>query len=218
MRTGTLALGAISALCAVVSSGPSSAASLTGSSVSGQLFDLGVTGVPDNLFDPSRGFVPPIYGNFPNGPNNVIIDSVFGDVEFGFNNAIDVVSADFTGNSVTVEDDVLFTRVIDSITLEFTDALFAGATVTLGTDNFPSPFTETLVGDVLTLSTPSSAGTRGQVFDATFNITPVSATPLPAALPLFATGLGALGLLGWRRKRKAQVSPSMILRADEVIE
>ena len=27
-------------------------------------------------------------------------------------------------------------------------------------------------------------------------------TPLPAALPLFATGLGALGLLAWRRKRK----------------
>jgi hypothetical protein len=27
-------------------------------------------------------------------------------------------------------------------------------------------------------------------------------TPLPVALPLFATGLGALGLLGWRRKRK----------------
>ena len=26
--------------------------------------------------------------------------------------------------------------------------------------------------------------------------------PLPAALPLFATGLGMLGLLGWRRKRK----------------
>ena len=29
------------------------------------------------------------------------------------------------------------------------------------------------------------------------------ATPLPAALPLFATGLGVLALLGWRRKRKA---------------
>jgi hypothetical protein len=28
-------------------------------------------------------------------------------------------------------------------------------------------------------------------------------TPLPAALPLFASGLSALGLLGWRRKRKA---------------
>ena len=26
--------------------------------------------------------------------------------------------------------------------------------------------------------------------------------PVPAALPLFATGLSALGLIGWRRKRK----------------
>jgi hypothetical protein len=33
-----------------------------------------------------------------------------------------------------------------------------------------------------------------------------TATPLPAALPLFATGLAALGLLGWRRKRKAQAA------------
>ena len=35
---------------------------------------------------------------------------------------------------------------------------------------------------------------------------PVGAVPLPAALPLFATGLGVLGLLGWRRKRKAQAT------------
>lgn len=34
------------------------------------------------------------------------------------------------------------------------------------------------------------------------NLSVTSATPLPAALPLFASGLGALGLLGWRRKRK----------------
>lgn len=30
-----------------------------------------------------------------------------------------------------------------------------------------------------------------------------SVTPLPAALPLFAAGLGAMGLFGWRRRRKA---------------
>src|SRR5262245_10696584 len=30
----------------------------------------------------------------------------------------------------------------------------------------------------------------------------LNVVPLPAALPLFATGLGALGLLAWRRKRK----------------
>jgi hypothetical protein len=32
--------------------------------------------------------------------------------------------------------------------------------------------------------------------------TDLGSTPLPAALPLFASGLGALGLLGSRRKRK----------------
>jgi len=31
----------------------------------------------------------------------------------------------------------------------------------------------------------------------------VGTTPLPAALPLFASGLGALGLLGWRKRRKS---------------
>jgi hypothetical protein len=34
----------------------------------------------------------------------------------------------------------------------------------------------------------------------------IETTPLPAALPLFATGLSAMGLLGWRRKRKAQAT------------
>jgi len=40
--------------------------------------------------------------------------------------------------------------------------------------------------------------------DPTFYVSALdySATPLPAAFPLFATGLGAMALLGWRRKRK----------------
>jgi hypothetical protein len=37
-------------------------------------------------------------------------------------------------------------------------------------------------------------------FASTTTVPPV---PLPGALPLFATGLAGLGLLGWRRKRKA---------------
>ena len=37
-----------------------------------------------------------------------------------------------------------------------------------------------------------------------FAVTPqVAATPLPATLPLFASGLAVMGLLGWRRKRHA---------------
>ena len=45
----------------------------------------------------------------------------------------------------------------------------------------------------------------GNVLLGSFTIVDPPAVPLPAALPLFATGLGMTGLLGWRRKRKAQV-------------
>ena len=40
-------------------------------------------------------------------------------------------------------------------------------------------------------------------------LAPVGTTPLPAALPLFATGLGAMGLLGWRRKRKNAIAATI---------
>jgi hypothetical protein len=60
----------------------------------------------------------------------------------------------------------------------------------------------------------NSASIRGGTFSDlnkafTFQIlgSELAQTPLPAALPLFATGLGALGLVGWRRKRKAAAIP-----------
>jgi hypothetical protein len=34
----------------------------------------------------------------------------------------------------------------------------------------------------------------------------ISTTPLPVALPLFASGLGVMGMLDWRRKRKASAA------------
>jgi hypothetical protein len=41
----------------------------------------------------------------------------------------------------------------------------------------------------------------GSIFPMlTIELAPV---PLPAALPLFGTGLGILGFMGWRRRRKA---------------
>jgi hypothetical protein len=62
---------------------------------------------------------------------------------------------------------------------------------------------------LLTLILDSGSEFIANRFGPTTNFEVISTTatfsqvPLPAALPLFATGLGALGLLGWRRKRKA---------------
>ena len=55
------------------------------------------------------------------------------------------------------------------------------------------------------IATVSSAGDQfGQYSFFIDNVTyDAAATPAPAALPLFSTGLGALGLLGWLRRRKA---------------
>jgi hypothetical protein len=47
---------------------------------------------------------------------------------------------------------------------------------------------------------PSGAPLVAITYD--YTAAEISATPLPAALPLFAAGLGVMGLLGWRRKRK----------------
>ena len=54
-------------------------------------------------------------------------------------------------------------------------------------------------------SFPTSVGALSinSAGDATFTAVVTPVVPLPGALPLFATGLGALGLLAWRRKRKA---------------
>jgi hypothetical protein len=42
--------------------------------------------------------------------------------------------------------------------------------------------------------------------DVSWNTVAVSATPIPAALPLFASALGGLGFIGWRRRRAAALT------------
>lgn len=49
---------------------------------------------------------------------------------------------------------------------------------------------------------PFNVGQLSTFAQQDLEIPGVSTTPLPATLPLFATGLGALGLFRWRRKRK----------------
>jgi len=104
------------------------------------------------------------------------------------------VSASVTvnGNSIFSTNTVGPTFSPPAVTLPF-DPFFTGA----GT--FPATlFIDTDCGGSFCLG-----GWIGNLsVTYTFN-PPGSVVPLPAALPLFATGLGALGLLGWRRKKKA---------------
>jgi len=49
----------------------------------------------------------------------------------------------------------------------------------------------------------TSFGAGGGMDNLNFSVGGGGQVPLPAALPLFATGAGLLGLLGWRRKKRA---------------
>jgi hypothetical protein len=83
----------------------------------------------------------------------------------------------------------------------FNDWLLIGAVLS-GTPGGEMQFVETGGGGSANhiVSLPPEDPFAGHIGSADF--TPPADTPVPTALPLFATGLGALGLIGWRRKRK----------------
>jgi hypothetical protein len=72
--------------------------------------------------------------------------------------------------------------------------------------SFETAFTLTssINGNATQQNAGQMAGTAtGRSLTQAFSGATPPAIPLPATLPLFATGLIGLGLLGWRRKRKA---------------
>jgi hypothetical protein len=68
-------------------------------------------------------------------------------------------------------------------------------TITLAT------FTDLGTSDFFRIVNGGTGNSGGQISGLS-----ISAVPLPAALPLFAAGVGILGLLGRRRKRKARAA------------
>jgi hypothetical protein len=160
-------------------------------------FSCTVTGKIDGLTD-----------NATSAATAVIIDTVS-------SSAFTVLSLPFnticgsnclvTSNSFTVTSGVITAENFDVGSTTFTD--------TPPFDSIWSLTLGALGSGVMTFSNGSTIpGTNPNVYyqeniytgtGASFAEVPVGTTPLPAALPLFATGLGVLGLLGWRRKRKA---------------
>jgi hypothetical protein len=92
----------------------------------------------------------------------------------------------------------------------FTGGLFNSTVDILGFNTFNTPDLVDLTGfsnvtsiRIYNITDPGGLGWDNFAF-ATGDVG--AATPLPAALPLFVTGLGGIGLLGWRRKKKAAVA------------
>jgi hypothetical protein len=107
-----------------------------------------------------------------------------------------VSGSENSNNTFTVNSGVITASGFDGVVLDGTTK------IELILTSGPS-----LVGSAsLGVTSPPTANGVGSTIQATYTEVPTTTTPLPATLPLFATGLGALGLLGWRRKRKARVS------------
>jgi hypothetical protein len=189
-------LVAVTAFAAILTSAPSHASTLS--------FDFSFT----NTLGVTPGTVTgQIYGlsdNATSAATAVIIDSypaILGSVATPFDilsyplvagNPNSVVANSFTvaGGQIT---NVNF--YADGQCLPSPPCGYAPLFLYLGTGSSPSAY-------VFGASDPLTGLSNGAV-QAESDFITFTPTPLPATLPLFATGLGALGLLGWRRKREA---------------
>jgi len=120
----------------------------------------------------------------------------------------DIVALNFTGVSFQPAATVTFTTPYTSIfnpSVYFTYDINGIPQVSYGTGNLGQDPTGNYFVTIGCCNTGFSfPGTYGPVGEQDNQNQWVSSeTPLPAALPLFAGGLGASGFLGWRRKRKA---------------
>lgn len=86
-------------------------------------------------------------------------------------------------------------------------AVAAGTTNTHGSPATPVPFFGVISDSPILSIILSRTATGAFQPDQVEFIKGISfaTTPIPAALPLFSTALGGLGLLGWRRRKAAEV-------------
>ena len=90
-------------------------------------------------------------------------------------------------------------------TLEGVDAVGSGTDdLLLQVSNFNSVPTFSLFGYAeVSFPGPVFVAGNGSIHVDVTGTSPVAATPIPGALPLFISAIGGLGLLGWRRRNAA---------------
>jgi hypothetical protein len=106
----------------------------------------------------------------------------------------------------------LFTSV-DGAEMELARVAFAGGSVDIFANPAERPvgdsgflayvFASPITTDFLEFTAPDLALINDRLGVNDFALAGISSVPLPAALPLFGTGLGLMALLGWRRRRTA---------------
>jgi hypothetical protein len=126
------------------------------------------------------------------------------------NNAVSLSSVVTYGSGSSGQLSSPFVKTWTDALGTFTETLTSFTAVRSGANSISVDFSGMLSGPdgiseaVFAILSANQSGGPGGVIGWALTNTSVDPTPLPAALPLFATGLGALALLGWRRKRSAR--------------
>jgi hypothetical protein len=165
---------------------------LYGSQVTGGVY---FNGGNINYFDPANGYVPSGYGNSaPNSNVNVVV-SDWG--EFAFADSANFLLANFTHSELIISN---YSIAGDIAPTKFTfeDPLFAGATLSFDSSNFPSGITASIDGDIITVDLSTFSGHQG-LFMANWNISSNQGVPEPGTLVMLGSGL--LGVATAAKKR-----------------
>ena len=136
-----------------------------------------------------------IQPTFASTPERVLLNSGGGDFQIDFVDPVNNLSFDHSAEEALLTLDVSHSGGIANIIIAFDGDAFdiehldlsAYSLITSIAFDVTPPVG--FIGDTITLDT--------FVFDV------ASPIPLPAAFPLFVTAIGGMGLMGWRRKRKA---------------
>jgi hypothetical protein len=149
-----------------------------------------------NWWNADFGFVPAGYGN-SNLVHSTTVTISNGITEFGFSNNTDLITADFTGSTLTLTESCVGggTCSLFSYTATFFDPQFAIFNTISSAPGF-SPFSFDLTNQLLTATFTVPAGVPATGGSLVLGYT---VTPEPGTLGLMATGL--LGVAGVIRRR-----------------